>query len=138
MHDLRDALRQCGGQVRLTVPDGLRISGNRAYLYSIFYNLLSNAIKYRSPARVLDVAIDCVAEDGGGARLSFTDNGSGFDTYKAGSEVFQLYKRFHTNQRGRGIGLFLVKTHVEAMGGKIEVTSAVDAGTRFLIHLDHH
>jgi PAS domain S-box-containing protein len=138
MHDLRDALHQCGGQVDLTVTDGLRISGNRAYLYSIFYNLLSNSIKYRSPNRPLAVAIDCTSEGEGGVCLSFADNGSGFDTYKAGSEVFQLYKRFHTNQRGRGIGLFLVKTHVEAMGGKIEVTSAVDAGTKFLIHLDPH
>lgn len=138
MHDLRDALRQCGGQVHLAVADDLRISGNRAYLYSIFYNLLSNSIKYRSPHRVLDVTIRCAAEGAGGASISFADNGSGFDTYKAGSEVFQLYKRFHTNQRGRGIGLFLVKTHVEAMGGKIEVTSAVDAGASFLIHLDPH
>jgi len=138
MHDLRDALYQCGGQVHLTVAEGLRISGNRAYLYSIFYNLLSNSIKYRSPHRVLDVVIHCAAEGAGGASISFADNGSGFDNYKAGSEVFQLYKRFHTNQRGRGIGLFLVKTHVEAMGGKIEVTSAVDAGTSFLIHLDPH
>jgi PAS domain S-box-containing protein len=136
LHDLRDALHQCGGQVHLTGAEGVRISGNRAYLYSIFYNLLSNAIKYRSPDRLLAVTIHCASEKGSGACISFADNGSGFDTYKAGSEIFQLYKRFHTNQRGRGIGLFLVKTHVEAMGGKIEVTSAVDAGTRFVIHLD--
>lgn len=138
MHDLREALHQCGGQVQLTAPASLRISGNRAYLYSIFYNLLSNSIKYRSPERPLAVTIRCASEAGSGACISFADNGSGFDMYKAGSEVFQLYKRFHTNQRGRGIGLFLVKTHVEAMGGKIEVTSAVDAGTLFNIHLDPH
>jgi PAS domain S-box-containing protein len=138
LHDLREALHQCGGQVHLTGADELRISGNRAYLYSIFYNLLSNSIKYRSPERPLTVTIHCAREAASGARISFADNGSGFDTYKAGSEVFQLYKRFHTNQRGRGIGLFLVKTHVEAMGGKIEVASAINAGTRFVIHLDPH
>ena len=52
--------------------------------------------------------------------------------------MFQLYKRFHTNQRGRGIGLFLVKTHVEALGGTIEVVSEVDFGTCFTIQLDQH
>ncbi|WP_191906490.1 PAS domain S-box protein [Hymenobacter baengnokdamensis] len=133
---LAGALEQCGGRVALQPEENLSIHGNRAFIYSIFYNLLSNSIKYRSAERSLLVEIKWQHTAQGGISISFTDNGSGFDMYKAGSDVFQLYKRFHTNQRGRGIGLFLVKTHVEAMGGKIEVTSAVNAGTRFLIHLD--
>jgi PAS domain S-box-containing protein len=138
INHLDEALQQCGGHVSLRVEDGLMVQGNRAYLYSIFYNLLSNSIKYRSEERTLQVDINCVWGGHGGPTISFADNGSGFDTFKAGSDVFQLYKRFHTNQRGRGIGLFLVKTHVEAMGGKIEVTSGVGVGTCFLIHLDQH
>ena len=134
--NLNESLQQCGGAVKIDVPNGLAVRGNRAYLYSIFYNLLSNSIKYRAPERALLVDIACSRDERGGLRISFTDNGSGFDIFKAGSDVFQLYKRFHTNQRGRGIGLFLVKTHVEALGGKIEVTSGVDYGTRFLIQLD--
>ncbi len=136
IQDLEEPLRQCGGQVDLDIEANLVTRGNRAYLYSIFYNLLSNSIKYRSDERRLQVDIACYRGEHGGPSISFTDNGSGFDMYKAGSDIFQLYKRFHTNQRGRGIGLFLVKTHVEAMGGKIEVTSEVNFGTRFLIHLD--
>ena len=136
LRDLDEPLQQCGGRVALAVDEGLAVLGERAYLYSIFYNLLSNAIKYRAPARPLRVDIACTRAPGGGARVRFTDNGSGFDMFKAGSDVFQLYKRFHTNQRGRGIGLFLVKTHVEALGGKIEVASEVDFGTRFTIQLD--
>ncbi len=138
IHNLDDALQQCGGQVALDVECHLVTRGNRAYLYSIFYNLLSNSIKYRSEERPLQVDIQCATGAHGGATVTFTDNGSGFDMFKAGSDVFQLYKRFHTNQRGRGIGLFLVKTHVEAMGGKIEVASEVNFGTRFTIHLDKH
>jgi signal transduction histidine kinase len=138
IQDLAAPLQQCGGQVRLHVEEGLVVCGTRAYLYSIFYNLLSNAIKYRAEGRVLQVDIECELGTHGGPTISFTDNGSGFDLYKAGSDVFQLYKRFHTNQRGRGIGLFLVKTHVEAMGGKIKVISEVNFGTRFLIQLAQH
>ena len=136
--NLAETLRQCDGQVTLDVADDLMVHGNRAYLYSIFYNLLSNSIKYRSEERTLEVTIKSLVDKTGSSTISFTDNGSGFDMHKAGSDVFQLYKRFHTNQRGRGIGLFLVKTHVEAMGGTIEVTSGVNHGTRFLIHLDKH
>ena len=138
LSNLDEPLQQCGGRVVLAVDEGLVVHGDRAYLYSIFYNLLSNAIKYRAEVRPLQVDIACTRAPGGGARISFTDNGSGFDMFKAGSDVFQLYKRFHTNQRGRGIGLFLVKTHVEALGGKIEVASEVDFGTRFTIELDKH
>ena len=136
IRDLEEPLRGCDGKVMLNVEDQLMTRGNRAYLYSIFYNLLSNSIKYRSEERTLQVDIVCFTGAHGGPTITFTDNGSGFDMFKAGSDVFQLYKRFHTNQRGRGIGLFLVKTHVEAMGGKIEVTSEVNFGTRFTIHLD--
>jgi PAS domain S-box-containing protein len=136
LNNMDEALQQCGGRVMLDVEDHLMTRGIRAYLYSIFYNLLSNSIKYRSAERPLQVDIDCYTGTHGGPTITFTDNGSGFDMFKAGSDVFQLYKRFHTNQRGRGIGLFLVKTHVEAMGGKIEVTSEVSFGTRFTIHLD--
>jgi len=136
IRDLEEPLQECDGKVVLDVEDQLMTRGNRAYLYSIFYNLLSNSIKYRSEERTLQVDIMCCTGTHGGPTITFTDNGSGFDRFKAGSDVFQLYKRFHTNQRGRGIGLFLVKTHVEAMGGKIEVTSKVNFGTRFTIHLD--
>ena len=138
VRNLDEPLQQCDGRVALAVDEGLAVHGDRAYLYSIFYNLLSNAIKYRAEARPLRVDIACTRAPGGGARISFADNGSGFDVFKAGSDVFQLYKRFHTNQRGRGIGLFLVKTHVEALGGKIEVASEVDFGTRFTIQIDQH
>lgn len=136
INNMQESLHQCGGRVALDVEDDLMTHGNRAYLYSIFYNLLSNSIKYRSEERPLQVDIECYTGTHGGPTITFTDNGSGFDMFKAGSDVFQLYKRFHTNQRGRGIGLFLVKAHVEALGGKIEVTSEVNFGTRFTIHLD--
>jgi PAS domain S-box-containing protein len=128
-------LRQCGGTLHVSVPAELRVRGVRAYFYSIFINLLSNAIKYRSEARPLRIDIEGTETPGQGVQVVIADNGSGFDLAKAGSDVFKLYKRFHTRQLGRGMGLYLVKTHVEAMGGHIEVSSQVDVGTRFTIHL---
>ncbi|MGI4738020.1 MAG: PAS domain-containing protein [Janthinobacterium lividum] len=129
------ALAQCGGHVKLDVAEGLRVRGTRAYVYSVFNNLLSNSLKYRSAARPLRVAIACTVGTPGQVNICFIDNGSGFDQEKAGAKVFQLYQRFHNQQPGRGLGLFLVKTQVEAMGGNIEVSSQLRVGTRFLIHL---
>ena len=52
---------------------------------------------------------------------------------KNGNNIFNLYKRFHFHVEGKGIGLFLVKTQVDALGGTITVNSEIDRGTTFEI-----
>jgi PAS domain S-box-containing protein len=135
IEEQREQLKKCGGEVSLNIEENTSVHGNKAYLYSIFYNLLSNAIKYRSPKRALEVKIKCYSSKDRDTIITFSDNGLGFDMNLAGDKVFQLYKRFHSNSDGRGMGLFLVKTHLEAMGGHIEVSSQVNVGTKFLIGL---
>ena len=69
--------------------------------------------------------------------LLFEDNGIGIDLSTAGEHVFGLYKRFHTDRaEGKGMGLYMVKTQVESMGGKISVSSEVNVGTQFRIELN--
>ena len=46
-----------------------------------------------------------------------------------------MYKTFHPNADARGIGLFITKNQIEALGGKVEVTSIVNEGTTFKIYL---
>ncbi len=135
LESLQGPLQKAGGAVYIDIDECLEVSGDKAYLYSVFYNLFSNAIKYRSANRPLKVHIKCYGSTERGTLISFADNGSGFDIERAGENVFRLYKRFHSQAEGRGIGLFLIKTHIEAMGGHIEVSSKVDEGTRFLIYL---
>nr|WP_242693342.1 PAS domain S-box protein [Sabulibacter ruber] len=131
----QESLANHNGKVNLNLDASIKLHANRAYIYSIFYNLLSNAIKYRAESRPLEVNISCEFCSKGVAHLVFSDNGSGFDMSKAGGNVFKLYKRFHMNKKGRGVGLFLVKTHVESMGGTIEMTSQVNKGTQVSIFL---
>ena len=132
---LQPALHECGGTLLTTMPAGLGVRGNRAYLHSIFFNLLSNAIKYRNPCRLLVVKLTATPQPGAGQLLVVADNGLGIDLAQAGPDLFRLYKRFHPQHPGRGVGLYLTKTHVESMGGSIEVRSAVGQGTQFTITL---
>lgn len=130
---LQEPALLCGGEVQIDLPDHVRVNANKAYLFSIFYNLLSNAIKYRSYDRQLQIRVGCSHMPDGRVLISFSDNGTGFDAEKAGDDIFKLYKRFHKHKKGRGMGLFLVKAHIEAMGWKIEVNSRLNEGTTFLI-----
>ena len=106
----------------------------KPYLYSIFYNIISNSIKYRRKNVHCIIEItSCIVNNR--IELVFKDNGTGIDLAKNGDRVFGLYKRFHDNIEGKGMGLFMVKTQVEALGGKISVKSEQNKGTEFLIEL---
>jgi PAS domain S-box-containing protein len=133
IRSLQDMLNECGGTVQAEIPAGLVVRANRAYLYSIFFNLLSNAIKYRANTRPLHVVVSATGGPRQPKTVSVADNGSGFDLAQAGTDVFKLYKRFHPQYPGRGIGLYLVKSHIDSMGGRITVRSQVDAGTSFTL-----
>jgi|GEM_PF-3738953 len=105
---------------------------NEAYLESIFINLISNSIKYRSNLRPLQISMSTQRLDEG-IRLIFADNGSGIDTTRHKDRLFGMYQRFHSNTEGHGLGLFIVKAQVQALGGNIEIESKVDSYTRFII-----
>ncbi|WBO85522.1 PAS domain-containing sensor histidine kinase [Hymenobacter yonginensis] len=138
MQTLAADLARCHGQVTCSIPDTLLLPGKRAYFYSIFLNLLSNAIKYRAAHRPLRVTIEACLHPPGHTVISIADNGSGFEVPASSQDVFQLYKRFHRSVSGRGIGLFLVKAHVDSMGGSIFVHSIVRQGTTFTLHFSPH
>ena len=102
------------------------------YLYSIFYNLSSNSIKYRHEDKtpILTIRSRKLKNK---IELTFRDNGKGIDLEKNGAQLFGLYKRFDTSAEGKGMGLFMVKTQVEALGGTINVKSKPGEGTEFII-----
>lgn len=104
----------------------------KVYMHSIFYNLISNSIKYCRPNEQPFIEIMSKKENGK-IVLIFKDNGLGIDLKTKGHKIFGLYARFHSHVEGKGMGLFMVKTQVEAMGGKITVASEPDKGTEFTI-----
>jgi signal transduction histidine kinase len=105
---------------------------NKSYLESIFLNLLTNAIKYRAENRQLKVNISSKVVDDN-LVLTFKDNGVGIDLVRNKDKIFGLYQRFHNHPDSKGLGLYLVKSQVEAMGGSINVESTVGKGTTFTI-----
>lgn len=103
---------------------------NKTYLESILLNLMTNSLKYRDDKRQLKISISSRVEDNMTV-IEFTDNGIGIDLERNREKVFGLYQRFHNHTDSKGLGLYLVKSQVEAMGGKISVESEVGKGTTF-------
>jgi signal transduction histidine kinase len=132
---IQSAIVESGALISTDFSDCSGMITIKAYLHSIFYNLISNSIRFARPGIVPMIKIRSRhSEDG--ICLTFQDNGLGFDTALYGDKIFGLYNRFHPQiAEGKGMGLFMVKTHVETLGGTISISSDVGTGTTFSIQL---
>lgn len=106
----------------------------QSFLYSVFYNLILNSIKYHRSGVQPKIRISAKTIENK-VVITFTDNGKGIDLGKYGNKLFGLYKRFDTTVEGTGLGLFMIKSQIEELGGKISVESEVGSGTTFIVSL---
>lgn len=104
----------------------------KSYLHTIFNNLISNCIRFRQKEVAAIINIKSEKKDNKTV-LTFADNGIGIDLNRYRNKVFSLYHRCHPEVGGKGMGLYVVKSQVETLGGKISVKSEVDKGTEFAI-----
>jgi signal transduction histidine kinase len=123
-------LQELGRDIHFSAPDSLWVVCDPRLAHSLISNLLGNAWKYtgkRSQAlismseqKVGDVSFICVE-----------DNGSGFDVGDPG-RVFKPFERFHSAAefKGTGIGLATCQRIALRHGGKFQVTSKPDVGTK--------
>lgn len=134
--DISMLTKQANAEIHIDIPDNVEIMGIQAYLDSILLNFITNGIKYRSADRKcrIDISMELQPDF---VIISIQDNGLGIDLKKNGDKLFGMYKTFHGNKDARGIGLFITKNQIEAIGGKIEVSSEINIGSTFKIYLKH-
>ena len=117
---------------RGTLTGSVRADPTR--LRQVLLNLLTNAIKYNRAGG--QVTVDS-AKEGGFARLSVRDTGRGLSAEQI-AHLFEPFNRLGMESEGiegSGIGLTIVKTLVEAMGGQVGVSSHAGLGTVFDVTL---
>jgi light-regulated signal transduction histidine kinase (bacteriophytochrome) len=132
VQSLQGELIQTGASISYDFEAAPVIHYSRTYLESIFQNLLSNAVKYRSPDRAPEIKVLTRMRDHS-VELIVRDNGLGIEMDKFGDKLFGLHKTFHDHKDARGVGLFLIKTQIEALGGSIYAESKVGEGTAFTV-----
>ncbi len=120
--------------VRLTVDAPLPVQGrwDRLRLEQVLTNLVSNALKYGQGAPV-DVR---VRGDGSAAFLEVRDQGIGIAREDA-ERIFDRFERAVSSRHygGLGLGLFITRQLVEALGGSIAVVSLPGQGSTFTVRL---
>ncbi len=109
-----------------------KVRFNKAYLESVFLNLTTNAIKYAHPGQCPQIFISSQKVHGT-SQLIFSDRGIGFDMDQVKDKVFGMHQTFHDHDDSKGIGLYLVHSHVTSLGGQIHMESALNKGTTFTI-----
>ncbi len=131
--NIQGLLNSVSGICKSEIDNSVYVDAVPAYLDSIILNFLTNAIKYKSEKRnlTIDISIEQEIEY---VILLIKDNGLGIDLKMHGDKIFGMYKTFHKHKDARGIGLFITKNQIEAIGGKIEVESEIEYGTTFKIY----
>ncbi|MFZ5821268.1 MAG: ATP-binding protein [Chloroflexota bacterium] len=114
---------------------GIRVSGDKSGLQQVFINLINNAVKFSRQEGTVDVN---VAGTGDRAIVSIADHGMGIPA----EALSHLFERFYRARNitiaeipGSGIGLYIVKSIVDELGGSIEVQSVENQGTTFTVAL---
>jgi signal transduction histidine kinase len=130
---LNNEIEAMQANIDVDISNAKEVKLVKPYFESILYNLISNSVKYSLPNRAPKIHLK--------ARLdedifffSIEDNGVGIE-HENLSKIFEPYKRLTVDGEGKGLGLYLVRSHVEAMGGSIKVTSKPGVGTTFFIEI---
>jgi PAS domain S-box-containing protein len=115
-----------------TAPGQLIGSWDRSRVDQVVYNLLSNAIRF-GLGKPIDLRVDT---DGEYATLTVRDQGIGIAP-EAQQRIFDPFERAVAPRHygGLGMGLFVVRSILEAMGGSVHVDSQLGAGATFTVRL---
>lgn len=127
---LNDKVYEKNLKISNTVSKEVVVNYNISYLESILYNFISNAIRYSHSQKKSEINISFDTEK---RILKIADNGIGIDLKKNGDKLFGLYKTFNNSPESKGVGLFISKNQIDAMGGTVTVESELNVGTTFSI-----
>ncbi|HWR55288.1 MAG TPA: HAMP domain-containing sensor histidine kinase [Negativicutes bacterium] len=117
-----------------TVSEDFKVHADHERLSQVFFNLVSNALRFTPGDGKIEITATAYS---GGVQISVQDNGQGMDPEELSFIWQRFYTGDHSRQRssGRGLGLSISKTIIEAHGGTIEATSTRGQGATFIVRL---
>ena len=116
--------------LREDAPDLPPVKGDATQLSQAFLNLILNAAEAMQHGGKLQIATTAVEQ---GVTVTFTDSGPGMTEEQREYAFTGMLSS--TKDKGGGLGLAIVAKVAEAHGGRVEVESAPDEGTRIILRL---
>ncbi|MEP0985169.1 ATP-binding protein [Ekhidna sp.] len=132
--EVLDLLKSEIATQNITIEQDLKVGKIRSYkpfLSDALYHVLSNCLKFSDPSRRLHIKISSY-EDELHQYITVTDNGRGMNLNKVSDKLFKMYQRFHMDVEGRGMGLFIVKSRVNALNGWVRIQSEEGIGSEVI------
>ncbi|WP_028979202.1 PAS domain-containing sensor histidine kinase [Sporocytophaga myxococcoides] len=102
-------------------------------LTSILHNLIENSIDFKRSGDSPQISIS-MSNEADGIRINIEDNGIGIPE-DIMEKIFYMFYRGHDKSTGSGLGLYIVKSSVDKVGGIIDVKSELNKGSKFSIFL---
>jgi len=121
-----------GGRIEVITTEPITGHWDRLRLEQVVTNLLSNALKY-GPGKPIRVHVEA---QGAQARLTVRDEGIGVEP-RLRARIFEKFERAVSDRHygGLGLGLYITRQIVEALGGNVEVDSEPQKGATFTVLL---
>lgn len=119
----------------IKIDEELEMYSDASTINTILQNLIENAIKYSKPelSGTVNVKIYGRKRD---MVIQVHDTGIGIEEHNQ-SRIFEMFFRAHNDTKGTGLGLYLLKSAVEKLSGKISFESFPEIGTTFKIVLPY-
>ncbi len=134
---LEKLIKKTGVPIKLEILYEREFSTDRDLFILIAQNLVENALLYHrpdaQPPPYIKVKFSCTQNH---LLLEVYDNGQGIPT-TIQSKIYQMFFRGIEISRGNGLGLYITRKAVDALKGTIELESAVNAYTRFLVKIPY-
>ena len=123
------------GSLRINIEPEVNVMADKLLFPSIIINLIDNAFKYspENPQVVFELK-----KEGQQAQIQVSDNGIGVDVSQKEKIFLKFYRVGNEETRktkGTGLGLYIVKTIVQAHGGKISVSNNQLRGSVFTVSI---
>lgn len=125
-------INQCAFEININMTTPIHFQSAR--IIQVLENLITNAIKYGDPQKQFAFVRTTIYQQDEHCIIEVEDNGLGIPVNRKG-EIFQMFKRFHPQVSfGSGLGMAIIKKHVDYLGGQIEMDTS-EKGSIFKLTL---
>lgn len=119
-------------KLNVQIDDIKNFSCDMFIIRSIIQNIIENAIKYRDLSKAYNSITIKVLDRCDHIQVDIEDNGTGIIQNEIG-KIFDMFHRSQEREKGTGLGLYIVKTSLEKIGGKISVKTKIRKGSIFTV-----